>query len=281
MRPRVLAGLGLEYHLDDAVGTALLARAAAIQVRRTQGPTVQVQDLAALSLGAMAVLDAEVTKRATAGLGVALAIARVPSPLGAVAVAISAATTDYEFAPLPPPELLRSAPLGYAVFSLLWPIDYAGDILEAISRDDGEPIGRLGIAAYRWARLAAAEAGAQRSAAARWILDRGAEEVERAMRDAYHWRRLHAGLAPVEPELLLAALILLREEPERTRFEAAEDAAGHPVVRAAIVTAASMRGDERLAERLGGADEPVYGAAGERWRRWQDRISEGPYPLAW
>jgi hypothetical protein len=189
-------------------------------------------------------------------------------------------------------QTVSAAPLDWLVFSILqavltspdtlveeygWRDAFPDGILAAIGRDDGQPVGRLGISAYRWMRLVSVPPGQERSDAARWILERGAEDVERAMQDAYHWQRLHAGLAPVEPELLLAALIL-SAQPHRP-FEPDARAANRPVVRAALATAACMLGQDDLALELGGPETEIDGHAGNRWRQWLDNASEGP--LTW
>lgn len=294
MKPSVLNNLGLGDHVDNVVGTALFARAAAIQVRRTEGPSARMQDLAALSLGTMAVLDTGVTRRAASGLAITLSSAQ--SALGAIAGGIVAASgvppaTGGLF--LPEWEML-GVPLDWLVFSVLQadlaadrgplrvqpspPRLYLNDALETARRDDGQPIGRLGISAYRWMRLISVPPGPERATAARWILERGAEDVERAMQDSFHWQRLHVGLAPVEPELLLAGLILLGGEPN-SPIEPDTRSASRPVVRAALATAACMLGQDDLALDLGGPETEVNGQAGHRWHRWLDNASEGP--LTW
>lgn len=293
MKPSVLYSLGLGDHLDNVVGTALLARAAAIQVRRTEGPSARMQDLAALSMGTMAVLDTGVTRRAASGL--AITLSSVQSALGAIAGSIAAASgvppaTAGLF--LPESEML-GAPLDWLVFSVLQaglvadrgplrvqpspPSLYLDEVLRTGSRDEGQPIGRLGISAYRWTRLTSAPPGPER-AAARWILERGAEDVERAMHDSFHWQKLHVGLAPVEPELLLAGLILLSGEPDNP-IEPDIRSASRPVVRAALATAACMLGQDRLALDLGGPETEITGQAGHRWHRWLDNASQDP--LTW
>jgi hypothetical protein len=62
-----------------------------------------------------------------------------------------------------------------------WQTDFPNGMLAA-GLDDGQPVGRLGISAYRLMRSASVPPGPERSDAARWILERGAEEVERAVR---------------------------------------------------------------------------------------------------
>ncbi len=89
MRPQTLADLDLAEYLDDVVGTAMAARAAAMQVRRTEGATARMQDLAALALGSLALLDVEVTAQAAAGLAVALS--DVPSALPVIAAGLATA----------------------------------------------------------------------------------------------------------------------------------------------------------------------------------------------
>jgi hypothetical protein len=90
MKPAVLTSLGLGDHVDNVVGTALLARAAAMQERQTEGASARMQDLAALSIGAMAVLSTEITRRAASGL--AITLSQTPSALG----------LSPEASPLPP-----------------------------------------------------------------------------------------------------------------------------------------------------------------------------------
>jgi hypothetical protein len=155
-------------------------------------------------------------------VGLAQALSNVPSALPAIAGGIAIASPDLQFGlerfPAEP-EAWARAPVDWAVFSILQsflgdpylpPVDESNPLIEPVSRDDGQPIGRLGISAYRWMRIAEARAGPERSVAARWILERGSDEVQRAMRDSFHWQNLQAGLAPVEPELLLAGLIFLQ-----------------------------------------------------------------------
>lgn len=294
MKPAVLTSLGLDGHVDNVVGTALLARAAAMDERRTGGASARMEDLAALSIGAMAVLSADVTRRAASGL--AMTLAQTASTLGAIAGGIAVAIGD------PPPnrglfltdpQTVGAAPFGWLVFSILqavlavpdpltddlrWRDARLEELFAVVGRDDGQPVGRLGISAYRWMRLASFPSGPERSYAARWILERGAEDVERAMQDVYHWQRLHAGLAPVEPELLLAALVFLRGEP-LSPFGPDSRAASRPVVTAALATAACMLGQDDLARELGGPETVIEGRAGGRWQRWLDHLSEGP--LTW
>jgi hypothetical protein len=289
MRPSTLTGLGLGERLDSVVGTALLARAAAMQVRRSEGPSARMQDLAALSLGTMALLDVEVTGRAASGL--ALTFSDVPSALPAIAAGIAAATGSARTASgffLAEADALPAVPVDWAVFSilqeLLWEPHrprrrYPGGIAAAIGRDDGQPIGRLGISAYRWMRLAEVRTRPDRAAAALWILERGADEVEQAMRDSFHWQSLHAGLAPLEPELLLAGLILLGAASQRSSPAVDVPSANRPVVRATLAVAAGMLGQARLAEDLGGPAAEIGGQPGRRWRRWQASAGEGT--LVW
>jgi hypothetical protein len=123
--------------------------------------------------------------------------------------------------------------------------------------------------------LAAAPHGPTRSAAAWWILNRGAEEVDRTMQDSFHWKNLRSGLAPVEPELLLTGLILLQNEsyvPDRR--DVYSDA--HPVARAILASAADILRLEGIAESLGGQATPIEGEAGNRWSQWRNTTREGP-----
>lgn len=288
MRTALLEGLGLAGRQGDLVGTALLARAAAIQVRRSEGTARRMQDLASLSIGVMAILDAEVTGRASAGM--ARALDGVPSALGAITGGIAVAAGRLEPSPLPGPETDATAPLGWEVFrllqSILAPPDLRTDpyyiagrtrpeLLFVSGRDEGQPVGRLGISAFRWMLLAATPHGPARSAAAWWILNRGAEEVDRTMQDSFHWKNLHSGLAPVEPELLLTGLILLQNESYGLdRRDVYSDA--HPVARATLASAADILGLEGIAEDLGGEATRIEGEAGSRWSQWLDTIREGP-----
>jgi hypothetical protein len=164
MRPATLASLGLGERLDNVVGTALLARAAAMQVLRSEGPSARMQHLAALSIGTIALLDVQVTARAAAGL--ALALSDVPKALPAIAAGIAAASGSQQGVPGPffaEPGIFPAVPPDWAVFSLLQaaisdgsvPRFHPGEIATAIGRDEGQPIGRLGISAFRWLRLPA------------------------------------------------------------------------------------------------------------------------------
>jgi hypothetical protein len=284
MRPATLASLGLGERLDNVVGTALLARAAAMQVRRSEGPSARMQHMAALSIGTIALLDVQVTARAAAGL--ALTLSDVPTALPAIAAGIAAASGSQQGVPGPffaEPGIFPAVPPDWAVFSFLQaaisdvrvPRFYPGEIARAIGRDEGQPIGRLGISAYRWLRLAEVPAGAERVAAARWILERGADEVDQAIRDTVHWQTLRAGLAPVEPELLLAALVFVRAS-QHGQIGVDVRSVDRPVIRAALAVAAGMLGQLDIAEELGGPAAEIGGTAGTRWEHWLARSGEGP-----
>lgn len=296
MRPALIAQLGFGDRLGNVIGSALLARAAAIQTRRIEGPSRRMQDLAALSIGVMAILDTAVTRRAVTGLAVTLAGA--PSPLGAIANSIAVATGEWpsHSAPfMPEPETLTEAPIDWVVFRLLQTVlvnpeleadqyqirnRYLDEMLAVIGRDDGQPVGRLGISAYRWMRVVTSRPGPERANAALWLVGRASEESEHAMSDSFHWQNLHAGLAPVEPELLLVGLILIREvSPSVKRFQALIEPTGRPVINATLASAAGLLGREELAADLGGPSAEISGEAGDRWRQWLNSTGDGP--LTW
>lgn len=120
----------------------------------------------------------------------------------------------------------------------------------------------------------------QASLAAIDVLRRGADEIRLAMSDVHHWRMLHAGLAPVEPELLLAALVLLaagRDDGFAPEVEA--ELAADEVIQATVVVAGDLLPEtwhrppsRSLIDRWGGENAAPPGAAGARFAHWQNSV---------
>jgi hypothetical protein len=295
MRPGTLEALDLGKQLDNVVqldkvvgtvvGTALLARASAMQVLRTEGPNARMQDLAALAIGTMALLDVEVTREAAAGL--ARDLAGVPSALPAIAAGIGSPVgplASWREQRLIEPAIPERMTVDWAVFRVMQNVlthpesrgrPYPPGSEELIERDGGQGVGRLGFPAYRWMRVAKAERPEDRSLAVADLLTWGNAEVKQAMRDSFHWQKLSAGLAPIEPELLLAGMIRLQDTPGS--YLPPDDL---QVVRATLAVAADMLGNPGIASELGGPEAEISGPPGERWRRWR-REGAGGGPLHW
>jgi hypothetical protein len=119
--------------------------------------------------------------------------------------------------------------------------------------------------------VADAGPGSDRAFAAGELLDQGNAEVKHAMRDSFHWHKLGAGLAPIEPELLLAGLILLQASPDFLP-DLGED---RRVIRATLAVAAEMLGNRDDAERLGGDPADIAGLLADRWYGWLERNADG------
>ena len=244
-----------------------------------------MQDLAALSIGTLALLDVPVTRQAAAGL--ASALSNVQSALSAIAAGIATTFDGPRPAWEQPPagsDAQSTVPVDWAVFSIMQrllvnpsrqPGGYPTDMATVIARDEGQGIGRLGISAFRWMRVAEAETVRERSIATHWILERGAYEIEQAMRDSFHWRNLDAGLAPIEPELLLAGLILLSPG---LSIETDTHSLDRPVVRATLAVAAGMLGNFELAQELGGSAADIKGELEDRWEQWKARVGDTALP---
>jgi hypothetical protein len=284
MRLGTLEALDLGDHLDDVVGTALLARASAMQVRRTEGRNARMQDLAALALGTMALLDVEVTRQAAIGLAWTLAGVRsaLPPIAAGIGFPVGAPESSREQRLIEPPNPERMT-IDWAVFRVMQNVltdpqsrgrPYPPDSEELIERDGGQGVGRLGFPAYRWMRVAEAKGPQDRSSAVADILTWGNAEVKQAMRDSFHWRKLSAGLAPIEPELVLAGMIMLKTTPDN--YLPPDDL---QVFRATLAVAADMLGNPAIASELGGPETEIGGQLGDRWRTWRERV--GSHPLTW
>jgi hypothetical protein len=300
MRSGTLEALGLGGLEDRVAGTALLARTAARHSLSVEGASQHTSSLALLSISALALMDATTARRAAAGL--ADALAGRSSPL--VPLLAGLAPRAPEAAPEPrfrwsldgiedgPARrdgavfalvAFRAAQLGLPV-----PVDWA----EApwywrgeVERQRSLPVGRLGIPVSRWLALTNDDLGQVRSAALE-VLRRGADEMRIAMSDAYHWRMLHSGLAPIEPELLLAAMVLhaaaqLMDEGYGSEVE--RELEDDEVLRAVFVVAGDLAPEafwrpRALAEHWDDreVDPP------ERLVRWQEAVRVTPWDtIAW
>ncbi len=290
MREQTLADLQLIDAAPELLGSAILARTATRHLMSAGGFDQGAAALAAVAIGRFAVLDGEVTARLCSGLSTALderaaAAAPLYGALGSTAV-VPADQTPVRWQPRPAeqdPEDWRE----HVVFSLVarhlraagLPVsldlpeaDLDGFRDAALRDQRGAPVGRLRFPVGRWLALDAESPRAVLIAALD-LARRGADIVGQAMIDTHHWRQLHTGLAPAEPELLLVGLAFHVAAaavgyPDDVQAEIAAD----PVLRAVLVTAADLLpatewfGADDFARRWGGdkplsprdVDDPMY-----------------------
>lgn len=301
MRAGVTAALRLTDVESRLVGGALLARTAARHLLAVEGPSARAQSLISLSIGTFAVIDSEVTARMCAGLPRVLAHGEGGTvPLFAALGAAAAPAGELEpvdWSPeSPDPAAVRSGMvfalvaarmgvLGLPVPPVIppWATDGFRDV---VLRQPAAPVGRLRIPVRRWLSIDDPELSVTMNAALD-VIRRGADEVGLAMTDAYHWRWLHAGMAPVEPELLLAGMAVHAAARESGYSDQVEvEAERDPVVRAVLVASADLVPREwglarEFGSRWGGEDRAVGGAAGDRLSSWRERVIGDSQVIHW
>jgi hypothetical protein len=300
MRREVLSALGLSGLENRVVGAALLARTAARQSFRVEGASPRTTSLALLSIGALALVDGTSARQVAAGL--AEALQGQPTPLIPLLAGLAQGTAGRE-EPRPLDwsldaiEDARARREG-AVFALVTlhaaelglPVQaYWGESPSYLhgeaERQRSLPTGRLGIPVSRWLALATDEPRRARVAALD-VLRRGADEMRLAMSDVHHWRMLHAGLAPVEPELLLAALVLhASARDDGFGSEVEDELDDDEVIRATVVVAGDLLPEtwqwlhsRELSDHWGGMHAPPP----DRFARWRQSVQAAPpEPIPW